>query len=216
MLASNSVCCPFGPLSAAPIVVAIISFILSMVGSFACTFWVYNVAGSTQGFGLWTVEQVCIGSGCTYTCVNYSNLASFDAAWQAGRAFSMIAAIFAIVLLVIACTFACLPWPPKMFKITGLLAIWTGVCQIISLVSWIDHCHALKLATDCIPAHFPLPPRACHARSAVLGRSLASEGPTRAFVRLDPVGSLRSLLPFCGGSRRQCSSSTRTRWPRKR
>jgi len=134
-------------MSASFIVLGIVNFVLSMVGSFGCSmmyFPTYPVQGirgvPSDNLGPWTYEGSYVtcdgGFNCVegYVCYGYGSGSTFDSAWTAGRAFSMMAGILAIINFVLICCFACLSFPPKMFTVVAGLCIFNGVVQLISLV----------------------------------------------------------------------------------
>lgn len=142
---------------------AIIAFILMWVGSIRCNFIKFvDTSGTSQPisreFGLWYYQYWATifttdGTYIVRTCHLYPDGLEFDASWKAARAFSILAFIFAFIIMFLKCAVSCATDPrqaasgsgpivPPLYLVTSifqgltLLFLNSKACKDNALVEW--------------------------------------------------------------------------------
>ena len=123
---------------------AIIAFILMWIASLRCAFVKFPSTSGNSGdadmqLGLWyyTFISFLVSTGGTYafeSCNVYPETVTMDASWKAARAFSVIAFICGIIMLVAACVSLCCNPAKRGY---GSTYVWeapgyllTALCQV--------------------------------------------------------------------------------------
>lgn len=148
----RSTCCPYGGIPILPILVSFVLLVMTWVSAFACNLFEADrfTAGVTVGYGAWLVQGVTANTGggiptqFETLCFPYSSVGFFnanlnfliDSNMQVARAFSMIAVVLSVpVFIMILMTGCCTTSNhTSYFRLTGGLAGFTGVCQLLTLV----------------------------------------------------------------------------------
>lgn len=98
-------------------VFVITAFILMWIGSLRCNFIKFpstsgNSGDASMELGIWYFQWISFvySAGSTYafeSCHGYPSTVSMDGVWKTAQAFSVIAFIFGIIMVVVACVGAC-------------------------------------------------------------------------------------------------------------
>jgi len=137
-----------------PIVLGFVLLVMTWVSAFACNlFEADRAANMTMSYGPWLVQGITFTDdffsgtptfGLESFCFSYNavgflgvNLNSYiDTSMQVARAFSMMGVILSVITyLLILFPGCCVAGNPKLlFMTVGGMAVFTGICQLLTLV----------------------------------------------------------------------------------
>lgn len=106
-----------------------IAFVFTIVGAFGCSF-VSLTSGGTEGVGAWTYYNTATGS-----CQTYPSQFEAGSALKAGRAFTVLAVIFSVPMLVGTIVMTCNVVKRSTVNVLSVISAFAGLWVLLSFVS---------------------------------------------------------------------------------